>query len=117
MIPRFRLYDAPVLPLSGKYDIAIACKRMLMRTYLGRYLTKLCDQVTAFISSEHAEAMVWGGDNEIDLNADTGESDRLFAFEVAKTNEQEENVSIRPGFQVFLPDSTSPITVDVCVYR
>lgn len=30
------------------------------------------------------------------------ESDRLFTFEVAKTNEQEENVEARPGFTVSL---------------
>lgn len=28
------------------------------------------------------------------------ESDRLFTFEVAETNEQEENAVARPGFQV-----------------
>ena len=60
---------------------------------------------------------MWGGNNEVDLDADNEESDRLFAFEVAKTTEQEENVSIRPGFQVFLPTFTSPTMVDVRVYR
>ena len=33
---------------------------------------------------------------------DVGESDRLFTFEVAKTNEREEGAVSRPGFQVDL---------------
>lgn len=44
---------------------------------------------------------MWGDENDDDLDPDNEESDRLYTFEVAKTNEQEENVSIRPGFQVF----------------
>jgi hypothetical protein len=34
------------------------------------------------------------------VDMDTGDSDRLFTFEVAKTNEQEESAIARPGFQV-----------------
>jgi hypothetical protein len=36
------------------------------------------------------------------MDLDAGDSDRLFTFEVAKTNEQEEGAVSRPGFQVFL---------------
>jgi hypothetical protein len=64
---------------------------------------KLCDQVTVLISSEHAEGMVWDEGNEDDLNADNDVSSTLFtSFEVAKTKEQKENVSIQRGFQVIL---------------
>lgn len=77
-----------------------------------RYLTKLCDQITVLISSEHAGAMVWGDENDDDLDRDNEESDRLYTFEVAKTNEQEENVSIRPGFQVFSPTRVIFIALD-----
>ena len=80
---------------------------------MGRYLTKLCDQVTVLISSEHAAAMVWGNDNDDDLDADDEESDRLYTFEVAKTNEQEENVSVRPGFQVVLSAAVSLIVINL----
>ncbi len=34
----------------------------------------------------------------MDLDDNT---DRLFTFEVHKTNEQEENVTMRPGFKVY----------------
>ncbi|KIJ12353.1 hypothetical protein PAXINDRAFT_14830 [Paxillus involutus ATCC 200175] len=68
-----------------------------------RYLTKICDQVTALISEEHAKAIVWSDpvndDNLTDEDEDEDDTDRLFTFEVAKTNEQEEGVSVRAGFK------------------
>jgi len=57
--------------------------------------------------------MVWGNDNDDDLDADDEESDRLYTFEVAKTNEQEENVSVRPGFQVVLSAAVSLIVINL----
>jgi len=57
--------------------------------------------------------MVWGNDNDDDLDADNEESDRLYTFEVAKTNEQEENVSVRPGFQVVLSAAVFLIVIDL----
>ncbi|KIJ61761.1 hypothetical protein HYDPIDRAFT_115585 [Hydnomerulius pinastri MD-312] len=66
-----------------------------------RYLTKICDQVTALISEEHAKSIVWSEpDNDDELaESDEDDTDRLFTFEVSKTNEQEEGVSVRPGFK------------------
>lgn len=62
---------------------------------------KLCDQVTVLISPEHAEGMVWNEGNENDFDADNDVSGALFtSFVVAKTKEQKENVSVRPGFEV-----------------
>jgi hypothetical protein len=102
MIQPSHLYDAIVLPLSGKPNVTLVWEQFPMCTFswLDRYLMKICDQVLVFISSEHAETLVWGDEDEDDTDTDNEESDRLFTFEVAKTNEQEENVSIRPGFQV-----------------
>lgn len=34
------------------------------------------------------------------MEADDGEMDRLFSFEVEKTTEQEEQATVRPGFKV-----------------
>jgi hypothetical protein len=72
--------------------------------FVGSYLLKMCDQVVALISSEHANTIVWNEGDEADcfLDTENDESDRLFAFEVAQTNEQEETVTFRPGFQVCL---------------
>lgn len=62
----------------------------------------MCDQDVALISPEHAESIVWNEHNSDDelSESDQDESDRMFSFEVAKTNEQEESVSVRKGFKV-----------------
>ncbi|KAF9233642.1 hypothetical protein BU15DRAFT_79891 [Melanogaster broomeanus] len=59
------------------------------------------EQVVALISPEHAESIVWNEHNSDDelSESDQDESDRMFSFEVAKTNEQEESVSVRKGFK------------------
>jgi hypothetical protein len=69
----------------------------------------MCDQVIALLSPDHSASIVWS-DEDSDtesVDMDTGDSDRLLTFEVAKTNEQEESAVSRPGFQVTL-------TLDVC---
>jgi hypothetical protein len=63
----------------------------------------MADRVVAFISPEHADKIDWKEEMEVVEVLETGEeeeSDRLFTFEVSKTNEQEENVEARPGFMV-----------------
>lgn len=64
----------------------------------------MCDQVVALLSPDHSASIVWnekdGDTNSEDMDA--GDSERLFTFEVAKTNEQEEGAVSRPGFQVRL---------------
>lgn len=74
-------------------------------TLQNRYLTKICDQVVALLSAEQSASIVWNDDDSGTKSADmaVGESDRLFTFEVAKTNEQEEGAVSRPGFQVHFP--------------
>ena len=80
-----------------------------------RYLTKLCDQVVALLSAEHTASIVWGDKDDDDepMDVDAGDDDRLFTYEVAKRNEQEESASSRPGFQVITsasPDTILPLT-------
>ena len=66
-------------------------------------MTKIVDQLHCLISSDHASSLVWAGDVqdalEIDVE-DDDQVDRLFTFEVMKTNEQEENVIPRQGITV-----------------
>jgi hypothetical protein len=66
-----------------------------------RSLTKICDQIIALLSPEHSTTIVWN-DEESDAESDvsTCEFDRVYSFEVAETNEQEENAFSYPGFQV-----------------
>jgi hypothetical protein len=64
----------------------------------------MCDQVIALLSPDVSASIVWS-DEESDTDSvdmDAGDSGRLFSFEVAKTNEQEESADSRPGFQVTL---------------
>jgi hypothetical protein len=65
----------------------------------------MCDQIMALIAPEHARSIVWNGqegkDTKMELDQDDDKPDRMFTFEVSKTNEQEEAVKLRPGFKVF----------------
>jgi hypothetical protein len=65
----------------------------------------MCDQVVVLLSPEYSASIVWNDeDNDTDsVDTDTGDTDRLFTFEVTKTNEQEENAIAYPGFQVPIP--------------
>jgi hypothetical protein len=59
--------------------------------------------VIALLSREHAAAIIWS-DKDSDaepVDMEARDSDRLFTFEVAETNEQEEKAVACPGFQVF----------------
>jgi hypothetical protein len=69
-----------------------------------RYLTKITDQILALISPEHAKAIVWqknAAEDVMDVDEEY-ETDRLFTFEIAQTNEQEEDVTARSGFKVLV---------------
>ncbi|KAH7910222.1 hypothetical protein BJ138DRAFT_1127056 [Hygrophoropsis aurantiaca] len=88
---------------STWHDAASSSVRRNRVTFM-RYLMKICDQISALISSDHAQSIVWNEDRDINtsLDVDSDETDRLFTFEVAKTNEQEESVTVRPGFRTKL---------------
>ena len=69
-------------------------------------MTKLTDQIVALISPEHAKGIHWPHDDDdmvltsnsvVDHGEDTG---RLYHFVVAKAQEKEEKVAVRPGFKV-----------------
>ncbi|KAI0058500.1 hypothetical protein BV25DRAFT_1964893 [Artomyces pyxidatus] len=86
-------------------DSAVSSIRRNRATFM-RYLTKICDQVVSLISADHSETLVWKDDHDDDddddgsMDIENDDSDRLFTFEVAKTNEQEENVTSRQGFTI-----------------
>ncbi|KAK0239018.1 hypothetical protein EDD85DRAFT_769081 [Armillaria nabsnona] len=95
-------------------DDAISAVRKNRITFM-RYLTKVCDQLLCMISSKQAASLVWKETSEdpfMDLDDNT---DRLFAFEVHKTSEQEENVTIRPGFKINSAHITCVVPDDVPV--
>ncbi|KAH0827345.1 hypothetical protein J3R83DRAFT_3979 [Lanmaoa asiatica] len=90
-------------PEQTTWDDSTASSVRRNRITFMRYLTKMCDQVVSLISPEHAQTILWReGDEEEDdnmLEVDHDESDRMFTFEVAQTNEQEESVTVREGFK------------------
>ncbi|KAK0239015.1 hypothetical protein EDD85DRAFT_527825 [Armillaria nabsnona] len=95
-------------------DNAISAVRRNRITFM-RYLTKVCDQLLCMISSKQAASFVWKETSEdpfIDLDDNT---DRLFTFEVHKTNEQEENVTMRPGFKITSTHIACAVPEDVPV--
>ncbi|KIK55622.1 hypothetical protein GYMLUDRAFT_76385 [Collybiopsis luxurians FD-317 M1] len=84
-------------------DSAISSIRKNRITFM-RYLSKIADQTMCLVSEEHAKAIVWS-ESPTDQSEDMieeldDENDRLFTFEVAKTNEQEESVNVRPGIKI-----------------
>ena len=79
----------------------------------------MCDQVVSLISPEHAQTILWSEEDSEDEDmheVDYNESDRMFTFEVAQTNEQEETVAVRKGFKVSLSFVTGVYvdTIGIC---
>ncbi|KAF5362168.1 hypothetical protein D9756_002245 [Leucocoprinus leucothites] len=72
-----------------------------------RYLTKMSDQILCFMPNVQSQAFVWDHDEGDASDTDPAldcvdkeDEDRLYTFEIAQTNEQEEKVIFRPGFHV-----------------
>jgi len=102
---------------SHVYEVKSCGSSFLSWSISSSYLTKICDQVVALLSVEDSASIVWGDDDDDDepMDVDAGDDDRLFTYEVAKRNEQEENASSRAGFQVLastLSDSKSTADSD-----
>ncbi|TCD63827.1 hypothetical protein EIP91_004894 [Steccherinum ochraceum] len=67
------------------------------------YLTKITDQIVALISDVHASAIQWNDPaQDVSVEVDDDEIDRLFSFQVEKTNEKEEQAAARAGFTMEL---------------
>ncbi|KAF8452913.1 hypothetical protein L210DRAFT_3617960 [Boletus edulis BED1] len=115
-------------PEQTTWDDSAANSVRRNRITFMRYLTKMCDQVVSLISSEHAATIIWSEKDSDDKDEgdkldiiDQDESSRMYTFEVAQTNEQEESVAVRKGFKAVSqviarqevhtddPDSTKPV--------
>jgi hypothetical protein len=59
----------------------------------------MCDQIIVLLSPEYSASIVGNSDTK-SVDMDTGNTGRLFTFEVSKKNEKEECAVARPGFQV-----------------
>ncbi|KAF8341346.1 uncharacterized protein EI90DRAFT_1724498 [Cantharellus anzutake] len=75
------------------------------------YLGRLSNQMVALLSKEHMESIVWDEDTTAEgegFDSDEEGDDRVFAFTVQKTVEQEENVTAHAGFKIPIPSASSP---------
>ncbi|KAI0089047.1 hypothetical protein BDY19DRAFT_993280 [Irpex rosettiformis] len=79
-------------------DDAITSVARNRETFM-RYLTKIADQIVVLISDEHADGIVWD-EGPSGNPKKSSKSGRLFTYKVAKTHEQEENVTVHPGFEI-----------------
>jgi hypothetical protein len=74
---------------------------IILLNFQRSYLMKMADQVVALISHEHAQDLIW---NRFDAEEDEDEvldfDDDIESEVKEKTAEQEEDVSVRPGFRV-----------------
>jgi hypothetical protein len=98
MTTRLRLLSKTVLHSCSSY-----CLNPCISTSLKRfvsYLMKLCDQVLCLISEKHADKLVWKTYADQGMADEDEDTERLFSFKVSKTNEQEESVNWRAGFEV-----------------
>ncbi|KAG1818857.1 hypothetical protein EV424DRAFT_1619340 [Suillus variegatus] len=108
-------------PEDATWDDSAPSSVKRTRVTFMRYLTTICDQVMALISPEHARSVVWSGqegEDTMEMDENQDEYDRMFTFEVRKTNEQEEAIKPRPGFKATSSHITTPqahpeMTVDV----
>ncbi|KAF9531678.1 hypothetical protein CPB83DRAFT_848544 [Crepidotus variabilis] len=94
-------------PENGTWkDDATSSIRRNRVTFM-RYLTKMTHQVLCLFTDQESKSFIWKSDSDKDVSveevADEEAFDRMFSFEVAKTLEQEENVTTRAGFLVPLP--------------
>ncbi|KAF8840150.1 hypothetical protein BDN67DRAFT_904164 [Paxillus ammoniavirescens] len=101
-------------PEDTTWDDSASSNVCRNRATFMRYLTKMCDQLMALISPQHAGAMVWNVNKEKYISQVGDGYSRLVTFEVSKTNEQEESVVTRPGFQTLSSFITVPNVPEDC---
>ncbi|KIO19084.1 hypothetical protein M407DRAFT_44020, partial [Tulasnella calospora MUT 4182] len=99
-------------PENTTWDESSSSSVRKNRVTFMRYLTCLTDQIRCLISQEHEKTLVFDNDvDDDDSDDDVFEStwgdqddgkvsDRFFKFEVAKTNEQEEDAHVGKGFKI-----------------
>ncbi|PPQ72320.1 hypothetical protein CVT26_007277 [Gymnopilus dilepis] len=85
------------------HDDATSAVRRNRITFM-RYLNKIADQILCLVPPDILKTIVWTDEEEeetdMDIEIEDDCHDRLFSFEVSKTTEQAESVSVRDGFQI-----------------
>ncbi|CAB5351422.1 unnamed protein product [Rhizophagus irregularis] len=89
-------------PEIGCYEENASSQRKKNMTNLHRYLTKLTDHQLCLMSDKDLESFEWNTDNS-DVDSDD-DDDTCYEFEVKKSQEEQEDFRIYPGFEVNLSD-------------
>ncbi|POG65607.1 hypothetical protein GLOIN_2v1665293 [Rhizophagus irregularis DAOM 181602=DAOM 197198] len=89
-------------PEIGCYEENASSQRKKNMTNLHRYLTKLTDHQLCLMSDKDLESFEWNKDNS-DVDSDD-DDDTCYEFEVKKSQEEQEDFKIYPGFEVNLSD-------------
>ncbi|KAI6030357.1 hypothetical protein EDC04DRAFT_2572165 [Pisolithus marmoratus] len=88
-------------PEQNTWDDSAPSQVRRNRVTFMRYLTRMCDQIVALVSPDHARRMVDEGDEDEDDGIDEDdEGDRIIKCVVQRTTEQEESVQVREGFKI-----------------
>ncbi|KAI6035786.1 hypothetical protein EDC04DRAFT_2604872 [Pisolithus marmoratus] len=83
-------------PEQNTWDDSAPSQVRRNRVAFMRYLTRMCDQIVALVSPDHARRMVW---NELGEDDEDDQGDRIIKCVVQRTTEQEESVQVREGFK------------------
>ncbi|GBC07438.1 hypothetical protein RclHR1_07470003 [Rhizophagus clarus] len=89
-------------PEIGCYEENAPSQRKKNMANLHRYLTKLTDHQLCLMSDKDLESFDWNMDNSDDDSDD--DDDTCYEFEVKKSQEEQEDFNIYPGFEVKLSD-------------
>ncbi|CAI2161944.1 15836_t:CDS:10 [Funneliformis geosporum] len=85
------------------YEENASSQRKKNMTNLHRYLTKLTDHQLCLLSDKDLECFDWKLDNS-DIDSDEEDDESRFEFEVKKSQEEQEDFRIYPGFKVNLSE-------------
>ncbi|KAL4067444.1 hypothetical protein V8B97DRAFT_1873723 [Scleroderma yunnanense] len=87
-------------PEENTWDDSAPSQVRRNRVTFMRYLTKMCDQIVALMSSEHSQSIIWNKADDEDSFDEDDEDGRIINCVVDRTTEQEESVQVREGFKV-----------------
>ncbi|CAG8614863.1 4874_t:CDS:10, partial [Gigaspora rosea] len=100
-------------PEIGCYEDNATSQKKKNMTNLHRYLTKLTDQQICFMSEKDLENFNWGVENE-EQDSEDEENNMCYEFEVKKSQEEQEDFKLHPGFTINLPLSVKKELENKC---
>ncbi|CAG8611384.1 17013_t:CDS:10, partial [Acaulospora morrowiae] len=90
-------------PEPGCYEENISSQRKKNMINLHRYLTRLTDHQLCLMSEFDLECFIWNSENDGKDDSDEENEGVYYEYEVKKSQEEQEDFEIFPGFQINLP--------------